>query len=75
MMDEPTLTVPETNIGGYINTGWDSLSNLVGVTAARSLGAMMKFNSRLSLTATPTSRIQTPLSAQPQEFLCFKRFC
>jgi len=34
MMDEPTLTVPETNIGGYINTGWDSLSNLVGVTAA-----------------------------------------
>ena len=34
MMDEPTLTLPETNIGGYINTGWDSLSNLVGVTAA-----------------------------------------
>ena len=29
-----TLTLPETNIGGYINTGWDLVSNLVGVTAA-----------------------------------------
>tara|TARA_R110002072_G_scaffold303069_2_gene492682 strand:- start:9974 stop:10624 length:651 start_codon:yes stop_codon:yes gene_type:complete len=27
-----TLTLPETNIGGYINTGWDLVSNLVGVT-------------------------------------------
>lgn len=29
-----TLTLPETNIGGYINTGWDLVSNLVGVTVA-----------------------------------------
>ena len=29
-----TLTLPETNIGGYINTGWDLVSNLVGVIAA-----------------------------------------
>jgi hypothetical protein len=29
-----TLTLPETNIGGYINTGWDLVSNLGGVTAA-----------------------------------------
>ena len=29
-----TLTLPETNIGGYINPGWDLASNLVGVTAA-----------------------------------------
>ena len=25
-----TLTVPETNVGGYINTGWDLVSNLIG---------------------------------------------
>ena len=30
-----TLTVPETNVGGYVNTGWDLVSNLIGcVTAA-----------------------------------------
>jgi energy-coupling factor transporter transmembrane protein EcfT len=30
-----TLSVPETNVGGYINTGWDLVSNLVGsITAA-----------------------------------------
>ena len=29
-----TLTLPETNIGGYINTGWDLVSNLVGATIA-----------------------------------------
>jgi len=32
-----TLTLPETNIGGYINTGWDLVSNLVGVTTACTL--------------------------------------
>lgn len=25
-----TLVLPETNVGGYINTGWDLVSNLVG---------------------------------------------
>jgi hypothetical protein len=29
------LSLPETNVGGYMNTGWDLVSNLVGaVTAA-----------------------------------------
>lgn len=29
-----TLTVPEHNVGGYVNTGWDLVSNLVGVCTA-----------------------------------------
>lgn len=29
-----TLTVPNTNVGGYINTGWDLVSNMVGATMA-----------------------------------------
>jgi uncharacterized membrane protein YjdF len=29
-----TLTVPETNVGGYVNTGWDLVSNAVGATIA-----------------------------------------
>lgn len=29
-----TLTMPETNVGGYINTGWDLVSNAVGATVA-----------------------------------------
>lgn len=29
-----TLLVPETNVGGYVNTGWDLVSNLVGVVVA-----------------------------------------
>lgn len=29
-----TILVPETNVGGYVNTGWDLVSNLVGATAA-----------------------------------------
>jgi hypothetical protein len=29
-----TLLVPETNVGGYMNTGWDLVSNLVGVVIA-----------------------------------------
>jgi len=29
-----TLTVPETNVGGYVNTGWDLVANAVGATAA-----------------------------------------
>jgi hypothetical protein len=28
------LLVPETNVGGYYNTGWDLVSNLVGVVIA-----------------------------------------
>lgn len=29
-----TLLIPETNVGGYLNTGWDLVANLVGATAA-----------------------------------------
>lgn len=29
-----TLLVPETNVGGYVNTGWDLVSNLAGVILA-----------------------------------------
>lgn len=29
-----TLLVPETNVGGYRNTGWDLVANLVGSTTA-----------------------------------------
>jgi hypothetical protein len=32
-----TILVPETNVGGYVNTGWDLVSNLVGVVAAAGL--------------------------------------
>ncbi len=29
-----TLMMPETNVGGYLNTGWDLVSNLAGCIAA-----------------------------------------
>lgn len=29
-----TLLIPETNVGGYRNTGWDLVANLFGVTVA-----------------------------------------
>jgi Predicted membrane protein (DUF2238) len=29
-----TLTMPETNVGGYVNTGWDLVSNTVGALTA-----------------------------------------
>jgi hypothetical protein len=29
-----TLLVPETNVGGYLNTGWDLVANTVGATVA-----------------------------------------
>jgi len=29
-----TRTMPETNVGGYVNTGWDLVSNLAGCTIA-----------------------------------------
>ena len=32
-----TLLLPETNVGGYRNTGWDLVSNLTGATLAASL--------------------------------------
>ncbi len=32
-----TLLVPETNVGGYVNTGWDLVTNLVGAVVAATL--------------------------------------
>jgi hypothetical protein len=32
-----TLLVPETNVGGFVNTGWDLVSNLVGTGIAAAL--------------------------------------
>jgi len=32
-----TLLIPETNVGGYINTGWDLTANFVGATVSVSL--------------------------------------
>ena len=29
-----TLSLPETNVGGYLNTGWDLVANLFGATVA-----------------------------------------
>jgi len=29
-----TLAMPETNVGGYVNTGWDLVSNMTGATLA-----------------------------------------
>jgi hypothetical protein len=29
-----TLLVPETNVGGYLNTGWDLVANATGATTA-----------------------------------------
>lgn len=29
-----TLRLPETNVGGYVNTGWDLVSNMVGCCVA-----------------------------------------
>ena len=32
-----TLLVPETNVGGYINTGWDLVSNGIGAVGAATI--------------------------------------
>ena len=29
-----TMTMPETNVGGYVNTGWDLVANAVGAVVA-----------------------------------------
>jgi hypothetical protein len=29
-----TLLIPETNVGGYLNTGWDLVANFVGASFA-----------------------------------------
>ena len=46
-----TLTVPETNVGGYENTGWDLVSNLLGSVVAAVLIAV--FDSPKTKTGSP----------------------
>lgn len=36
-----TLTLPETNVGGYVNTGWDLVANLIGTLIAVTLIAFL----------------------------------
>ncbi|NQV25164.1 MAG: hypothetical protein HQ518_12440 [Rhodopirellula sp.] len=54
-----TLALPETNIGGYINTGWDLVPNLVGVTAVCGLIAWRHRN-----VPETTSRFHTSTTRQ-----------
>jgi hypothetical protein len=35
------LTIPNTNVGGYENTGWDLVANLVGSVSAAILIARL----------------------------------
>jgi uncharacterized membrane protein len=37
-----SLLVPETNVGGYLNTGWDLISNFIGCMAAATIIGMQK---------------------------------
>ena len=32
-----TLMVPNTNVGGYVNTGWDLVANMIGASVAATL--------------------------------------
>lgn len=41
-----TLMVPETNVGGYINTGWDLVSNMVGASTAALAIALLSEKTR-----------------------------
>lgn len=43
-----TLLVPETNVGGYMNTGWDLVANFVGAAAAATIIRMRGSVSRRS---------------------------
>lgn len=35
------LTMPETNVGGYINTGWDLVANTIGATVGATLSLLL----------------------------------
>jgi uncharacterized membrane protein len=37
------LTIPNTNVGGYENTGWDLVANLIGATTA---AVMIRFSAK-----------------------------
>ena len=52
-----TLLVPETNVGGYLNTGWDLVANATGATTAALFiwlhGALITRRSRFDRGAPP----------------------
>ena len=45
-----TLTLTETNVGGYENTGWDLVANMIGSIVAATI---IHLNSRLRSTPQP----------------------
>lgn len=47
-----TLIMEETNVGGYVNTGWDLVSNLVGVVAAGLIIRWGRVPARAAVAAT-----------------------
>ena len=49
-----TLLVPETNVGGYLNTGWDLVANMCGaVTAATLIWMYDRADPRLATQTEP----------------------
>jgi hypothetical protein len=40
-----TLLLPETNVGGYLNTGWDLVANLTGAVVAVALISLLERDS------------------------------
>ncbi|MGK0187172.1 MAG: hypothetical protein ACI9R3_002958 [Verrucomicrobiales bacterium] len=46
-----TLTIPNTNVGGYENTGWDLVFNLLGSVAA---ACFISWKSRINLSVSET---------------------
>lgn len=49
------LTLPETNVGGYINTGWDLVSNLTGAVLA-ALAIRWRYDARPAAGTARSSR-------------------
>ena len=46
-----TLLLPKTNVGGYVNTGWDLVCNLIGAVLAA--GWIRWSAGRIVTTGTP----------------------
>jgi hypothetical protein len=61
-----TLLVPETNVGGYRNTGWDLVANLVGATIAVTLIWTFEAKSAASERVGPRPAIIRDASGAPE---------
>lgn len=72
-----TLSVPETNVGGYINTGWDLVSNLSGCIIAAvliRLGAGKRRNASRDGTHAPSETEDSEASnGRKQPLACSDR--